>query len=259
MPKRGKTGPTPKLKNNKAATTFNSEDLDFSKVDRLRTGYENDLQASTTSLGLSDSILEVKALPAKNVIGRIEEIILGAIRSVITQKGLDYLIPSRSISNQMYIPELDRNVRKNDKMTTRSFVNASMVHKTTITTKIFQLVHNILQRGIHITKRDMFYTDVKLFVDQKNSDAVLDDVACMIGCSRTTLNVVASEKGVVVGRLKYREDGDLIDCSKMGIGGKGIPPILDRVTDIESDAKLSCLLKRTLLSFVSQRTGFIKS
>jgi meiotic recombination protein SPO11 len=30
---------------------------------------------------------------------------------------------------------------------------------------------------------------------------------------------VASEKGVVVGKLVYNEDGDEIDCTKMGIGG----------------------------------------
>ena len=41
--------------------------------------------------------------------------------------------------------------------------------------------------------------------------------------------VVASEKGVVVGRLSYREDGDLIDCQRMGVGGKAIPPNVDKV------------------------------
>jgi DNA topoisomerase VI subunit A len=41
--------------------------------------------------------------------------------------------------------------------------------------------------------------------------------------------VVASEKGVVVGRLTYREDGDLIDCRRMGVGGKAIPPNVDKV------------------------------
>ena len=41
--------------------------------------------------------------------------------------------------------------------------------------------------------------------------------------------VVASEKGVVVGRLAYREDGDLIDCQRMGVGGKAIPPNVDKV------------------------------
>lgn len=41
--------------------------------------------------------------------------------------------------------------------------------------------------------------------------------------------VVASEKGVVVGRLSFREDGDLIDCQRMGVGGKAIPPNIDKV------------------------------
>ena len=41
--------------------------------------------------------------------------------------------------------------------------------------------------------------------------------------------VVASEKGVVVGRLNFTEDGDPIDCSRMGVGGKAIPPNVDKV------------------------------
>ena len=40
---------------------------------------------------------------------------------------------------------------------------------------------------------------------------------------------MASEKGVVVGRLTFTEDGDAIDCSKMGVGGKAIPPNIDKV------------------------------
>lgn len=42
----------------------------------------------------------------------------------------------------------------------------------------------------------------------------------MIGCTRTSLNVVASDKGLVVGRVQYLEAGDPIDCTRMGVGGK---------------------------------------
>jgi DNA topoisomerase VI subunit A len=35
-----------------------------------------------------------------------------------------------------------------------------------------QLVHQVLGKGIHVTKRDMFYTDVKLFNKQEDSDGV---------------------------------------------------------------------------------------
>ena len=41
-------------------------------------------------------------------------------------------------------------------------------------------------------------------------------------------------RGVVVGRLSYREDGDLIDCQRMGVGGKAIPPNVDKVPLAES-------------------------
>ena len=44
-----------------------------------------------------------------------------------------------------------------------------------------------------------------------------------------TSAVVASEKGVVVGRLQFEEDGDPIDCQRMGIGGKAIPSNTDKV------------------------------
>lgn len=42
--------------------------------------------------------------------------------------------------------------------------------------------------------------------------------------------VVASEKAVVVGCLRFEEAGDPIDCTRMGVGGKAIPPNIDKVT-----------------------------
>eukprot|EP00475_Leptophrys_vorax_P037709 TRINITY_DN6536_c0_g1_i2.p1 TRINITY_DN6536_c0_g1~~TRINITY_DN6536_c0_g1_i2.p1 ORF type:complete len:246 (-),score=60.90 TRINITY_DN6536_c0_g1_i2:66-803(-) len=56
--------------------------------------------------------------------------------------------------------------------------------------------------------------------------------------------VVASEKGIVVGRVNFREDGDLIDCTRMGIGGKAIPPYIDRITDIQGDAQFILLVEK---------------
>lgn len=89
-----------------------------------------------------------------------------------------------------------------------------------------------LSKQIHITKRDLFYTDVKLFVDQSESDPILDDVASWIGCTRSNLHVVASDKGLVVGRVRFMEDGDDIDCTRMGVGGKAIPPYQDQMEQI---------------------------
>ena len=107
-----------------------------------------------------------------------------------------------------------------------------------------QLLHTVLLKKIPITTRDLFYTDVKLFVDQSDSDGVLDDIATMVGCTRSNLHVVASDKGLVVGRISFVEDGDFIDCTKMGVGGKAIPPYIDKITDIRSDAEFVLLVEK---------------
>ena len=75
--------------------------------------------------------------------------------------------------------------------------------KTALTTRVLQLVHEVLARRIHITKRDLFYTDVRLFRDQRESDPILDDVACMLGCTRSSLNG-ASERAVAGRRRRTR-------------------------------------------------------
>jgi hypothetical protein len=49
----------------------------------------------------------------------------------------------------------------------------------------------------------------------------------------------------VVGRLAFHEAGDLIDCQKMGIGGKAIPPHIDKVTNLQSDADFILLVRAT--------------
>jgi len=48
-----------------------------------------------------------------------------------------------------------------------------------------------------LTSRDFIYYDI-LF------------------CYRNNKQVVASDKGLVVGRIQFEEDGDYIDCTKMG-------------------------------------------
>ncbi|KAI3929010.1 hypothetical protein MKX01_029539 [Papaver californicum] len=194
-------------------------------------------------LQLSSSCREVTDLDLTSVQDEIERCILRITQSIMSGKGFAFDIPARSNTNQLYVPELDRIVLK-DKTSLRHYANVATVRKTTITTRILQLIHQLCLKKIHVTKRDLFYTDVKLFQDQNQSDAVLDDVSCLLGCTRSSLNVVASEKGVVVGRIIFSDNGDMIDCTKMGMGGKAIPPNIDRVGDMQSDALFILLVEK---------------
>ena len=164
----------------------------------------------------------VKEMTGDRVAKEIHDLFLKCAESILAGNSFKFDVPSRAAGNQHYVPELDRIVLKQN-TSERSFANVSQVRKTAIMTRVLSLVHEVTTKGIHVTKRDLFYTDVKLFKKQEESDAVLDDAACMIGCPRSCLNVVAADKGLVVGRLQFREDGDLIDCTRMGVTGKAIP------------------------------------
>ncbi|KAJ1423708.1 topoisomerase [Ochromonadaceae sp. CCMP2298] len=190
-----------------------------------------------------DGITEAEDLNPAEVSTRLESLVIDIVQQILATNTFELTMPSRASTNQKYLEDIDRIVL-GDKTSKRMFLNVNHVRKAAITTRVVELVHEVLSKGIHITKRDLFYTDVKLFKDQGESDKVLDDVACMAGCTRTSLHVIASDKGLVVGRIQYREAGDLIDCTRMGIGGKAIPPYIDRITDIQSDAEFIILVEK---------------
>jgi len=188
-------------------------------------------------------VQEVADLTAGEVLDGIEELLCGVASSVVGGEGFSFAVPSRAAGNQAYVKELDRIVLKS-KTGVRQFASVASVRKATIMARVLQLIYDVVRKGIHVTKRDLFYTDVKLFVKQGETDDILDDVAATLGSTRTSLHVVASDKGIVVGRVQFRDDGDLIDCTRMGVGGKAIPPFIDKITDIQSDAEFILLVEK---------------
>lgn len=210
---------------------------------RAKDDFNNSETGKPVPEGIPSDIVEVAELPANQVLDGMEAIAMNIANQVLNKKGFSIDIPSRASTNQIYVKEWDRIVL-GGKRSTRSFLNVKESRKTAITLRVLQLVHAVLVKRIHITKRDLFYTDVKLFVDQAESDGVLDDVATMIGCTRSNLHVVASDKGLVVGRIQFEEDGDFIDCTKMGVGGKAIPPYIDKIENIASDAEFILLVEK---------------
>ena len=217
----------------------------LSKVHALETAVkcQPELRRTLNDLNLAEAYREVVDLPGIEVAAAIEQVMVAIVKNILADEAFGYSLPSRGNTDQVYVEQLDRIVLK-EKHAFTTFHNTSSVRKVAILTRVMQLIHGVLTRGIHVTKRDLFYTDVKLFRDQKDSDSVLDDISCLLGCTRNSLHVVASEKGVVVGKLTYKEDGDEIDCTKMGIGGKAIPSNIDKVDCFRSEAKFVLLVEK---------------
>ncbi len=112
---------------------------------------------------------------ADAVLDEVESAIYQAAVSILNGEGFTYDIPSRGRANQQYIPELDRIVLKDSKAP-RTFASVKTCRSAVITTRILQLIHELCHKRIHVTKRDLFYTDVKLFeVKTSNTHGIEND------------------------------------------------------------------------------------
>jgi meiotic recombination protein SPO11 len=239
--KRDTSAPSPAAKKKRSFPVADDVDQVLAKCRALKNKLIQQQQPQEPMA--AKDIVEVSEFNTEQVLEGMECVALQIAHQVMQNQGFSLQIPSRAASNQVYIQEWDRIVLGSKTMT-RSFLNVKEARKSAITLRVLQLLHAVLQKNIHITKRDLFYTDVKLFVDQSDSDGVLDDLATLIGCTRSNLHVVASDKGLVVGRLSFEEDGDPIDCTKMGVGGKAIPPYIDKITNLQSDAEFILLVEK---------------
>ena len=83
--------------------------------------------------------------------------------------------------------------------------------------RIMELVHQLLLENIHVTKRDLYYTDVPLFENQNRTDEAIENLAVLLQIPRNSLHIVASQKGVVGGLLSFYEGSTFVDVSKYGV------------------------------------------
>lgn len=137
----------------------------LSEVRKLRGEIDDRNDADELVIANLEGVTEVEELPCEEVSKKIEDVIVSIVAQIVSGNSFELVMPNRAASNQKYVEELDRIVL-GDKVSKRQFLNTAHVRKTAITTRVLQLVHEVLSKQIHITKRDLFYTDVKLFKDQ---------------------------------------------------------------------------------------------
>ena len=70
-------------------------------------------------------------------------------------------------------------------------------------------------------------TKEKTLAEQSESDAVLEDLEVILGSLREELHVFAKKRGTMVGNITVIDNGDEIDCRRMGTGGYAIPSICE--------------------------------
>nr|GEX52661.1 DNA topoisomerase 6 subunit A [Tanacetum cinerariifolium] len=79
--------------------------------------------------------------------------------------------------------------------------------KTALMARILAIIFDLCREDIYVTKKDLYYIDAKLFLEQAQSDQVIDDIACLLRCTHESLHIREEcIKGRVFGDLVFTQD-----------------------------------------------------
>jgi len=153
-------------------------------------------------------------------------------RTILKKKTPRLRFPLRSLSNVKYDPKqgfFQMRGRKKERTLT-----VSTVKTFAQTLRMMALSKELLREDDIATKREAYYVsknwDEARFLEQAESDAVMDDVEALFEVNREQIGFVPEEKGgEISGRLEIIDrDSETgkplrIDCTKFGSGAYSIP------------------------------------
>ncbi|MFW9920382.1 MAG: helix-hairpin-helix domain-containing protein [Candidatus Thorarchaeota archaeon] len=187
--------------------------------------------------------VEVINLEASETTSRLIETATDVLNEALVTGRPAFEIPSRSGDNIVW-DEFRDLLLLGMKTISRPYHSLASVVDATRTARSMEIIYQLLRSNLHATKREVFYSDVNLFRDQKYSDKIIEDVSSMLNTTRDSVHIVASARGSCMGRVVIRDGGDLIDLTKMGTGGWAVTPFLDQLEIVESDAEFILLAEK---------------
>ncbi|MBC24378.1 MAG: DNA topoisomerase VI [Phycisphaerae bacterium] len=171
---------------------------------------------------------------AKKTIGKIENLGKQVVKNSLAQKDPFVDVPTRSISNTQFnkrrrILEMGGNSQR------RNLFNLGQAKKFMQTVLLSEGCRDLIKADKTLSLRGMFYkslhtiagTNEKTFGDQGESDTILEDLEVTLDTLREDLHVFAKKRGTMVGNITVIDNGDRIDCRRMGTGGYAIPSICE--------------------------------
>ena len=214
---------------------------------RVRKLYEDGLERVAQMYGkelqLPEGVAKIDDLDTKDAKARLRSVVDGIIAQIMVTGRPVIKVPNRSASNIIWDENNDM-LLMGEKTTSKSLISLSSALDVTRLVRVMEIVNDLLEQNLHTTKRDLFYTDVNLFKEQKNSDALIEDLATVIRATRNSTHIIASAMGNCVGRLRIRDGNDILDLSRMGSQGWQVNPALDSVEILETDAEFVLVVEK---------------
>jgi len=143
-------------------------------------------------------------------------------------------IPVRALSNVEFNAKR-RIIEMKSATTERSFFNLGMAKKFMQTMLVADALAELQRQGLSSSLREIYYrtkhtlkdSNENSFDGQDESDPIIEDLEVTLEALREELNVRAEAAGAVVGPLVLVDDGDTVDCARLGKGGYAVPSIVE--------------------------------
>lgn len=172
------------------------------------------------------------------VIKEIKELATDIYKKVIALGHPQLSIPLRSLSNVSFNPKAGYFEIGNEKKVRTLTVNTVKTFAQTL--RMLTLSKNLIETDDIATKREAYYLSKNWgearFVEQVESDVIMDDIEAMFMVNREKLGFIADEHGgAVAGELTIIDKDPntgkeiKIDCMKLGSGSYSIPPDVENL------------------------------
>ncbi|KAK7253061.1 hypothetical protein RIF29_37465 [Crotalaria pallida] len=117
--------------------------------------------------------------------------------------------------------------------------------------KVMEMCYHILVQEKRVTQRELYYKllcdSPHLFPSQSDVNRTIQDVIALLRCSRYSLGIMASSRGLIAGRLILKEPGkEDVDCSICGSSGHAISGDLNLLEKLilNSDARYIIIVEK---------------
>ena len=165
---------------------------------------------------------------------KIEDLTATIVKKSLGQKEPTFEIPTRSVTNMKYNKK-KRILEMGSNTQTRSLFNLGQSRKFMQSLLLAKGCRELIDAEKTLSLRGMYYmglhtipgTRERTFNDQGESDGILEDLEVSLDGLREELHVFAKKRGTMVGNITVVDNGDEINCRRMGTGGYAIPSICE--------------------------------
>ena len=145
-----------------------------------------------------------------------------------------FAIPVRALSNVTFNARKGLNEMGKRKQV-RSFFNVAMAKRFMQTVLVADALCELQRADLTTSLREIYYrtkhtiksSHENTFDAQDESDPLIEDLEVTLEALREELHVRAENRGSVVGPLLLADDGDQVNCARLGKGGYSVPSIVE--------------------------------